>query len=661
MLNNKEFKVEPKIMQVLCYLMAHQGEVVSRQNIAQDLWPESITGLEVVTRAVFELRKILKDDAKKPRFIETISRKGYCFIHDIEASEHQTLLKPNTSSLASRKLLVLITAFVSILVCAFIIFFLLPKNNERDFQSSLLTHTGIYADMPAISPDWKQIVFVKSNSDKRLISQLILLDLTTQKQKIITAQDAHYRSPAWGKSGRNWFYLRCTSEGCGVIKHNIINDTKQTLFKSKYKIFSMVVSPDQKSLMLVIRDKGLYKLAQLTTSDEKPVLAFINAPDNSNGKPIYSADGRSLYFVSWVRGGTSHLYRYDIADKNYHLVSDEFNNILGIALKTENSLWISGRRHGVLAIWSLNLNSHALQKEFNASPGEFITDMTTSVEAERLIYRSVKRNNNIEYFGEQLAINVDGINSALIDMNAVYSEFNKVLYFISNRTGAYEIWRSSGKQVEKVTNIQANKIERPILSKKQNKLAYAIRNKKTTEINLLDLKDNTLIKQFKLPHKVFLLSWSNDGAFIYFSAFENKKYNIFKLDTETGEQEKILLNSGLIAQESDDGGLYYGDMANRQLMFKSSQGEVKILFKLDESYGNLMPHLIKVIGENVYFVSKKDNLQQLNVYSFKDKTTRKYADLPKDAFVSHIGKAEQVFVVYDLHINDESQLVYLQQ
>ena len=83
-LNDKVYKVEPKIMEVLCFLVKHQGQVVSRETIAQSLWSETVVGNDVITRAVFELRKILNDSAQHPKFIETIARKGYCFIYPLE-------------------------------------------------------------------------------------------------------------------------------------------------------------------------------------------------------------------------------------------------------------------------------------------------------------------------------------------------------------------------------------------------------------------------------------------------------------------------------------------------------------------------------------------------------------------------------------------------
>ena len=43
---NKEFKVEPKVMEVLCFLVQEQGKVLSREHIAETLWPNKVVSLE---------------------------------------------------------------------------------------------------------------------------------------------------------------------------------------------------------------------------------------------------------------------------------------------------------------------------------------------------------------------------------------------------------------------------------------------------------------------------------------------------------------------------------------------------------------------------------------------------------------------------------------
>ena len=155
--NEDEFKIESKIMQVLCYLVQHKYEVVSRSQIAEELWPNSIIGLEVVTRAIYELRKILNDDPKKPTYIETIARKGYCFIYDVTPI---ATTKPN--KLFSQHFLTQNTKLLIILILFILVMLLLSfsQNKSVDMKATILTDLTSYSDMPAISPDEKQLLFV---------------------------------------------------------------------------------------------------------------------------------------------------------------------------------------------------------------------------------------------------------------------------------------------------------------------------------------------------------------------------------------------------------------------------------------------------------------------------------------------------------------------
>jgi DNA-binding winged helix-turn-helix (wHTH) protein len=70
-------RIEPKAMQVLVYLARHAGLVVQKDQVVQEVWEGTFVTDEVLTNAVWELRKALGDDPKNPKFIETIPRKGY--------------------------------------------------------------------------------------------------------------------------------------------------------------------------------------------------------------------------------------------------------------------------------------------------------------------------------------------------------------------------------------------------------------------------------------------------------------------------------------------------------------------------------------------------------------------------------------------------------
>lgn len=70
-------RIEPKLMDVLVFLARHAGEVVSKNEIADAVWPQLFITESVITRAIAGLRKALDDDMRSPRFIETIAKRGY--------------------------------------------------------------------------------------------------------------------------------------------------------------------------------------------------------------------------------------------------------------------------------------------------------------------------------------------------------------------------------------------------------------------------------------------------------------------------------------------------------------------------------------------------------------------------------------------------------
>jgi DNA-binding winged helix-turn-helix (wHTH) protein len=75
--DGEEVQLEPKMMDVLVRLAQTPGEVVSRETLIDAVWPEVFISESVLTRAIAGLRRALGDDARTPRFIETISKRGY--------------------------------------------------------------------------------------------------------------------------------------------------------------------------------------------------------------------------------------------------------------------------------------------------------------------------------------------------------------------------------------------------------------------------------------------------------------------------------------------------------------------------------------------------------------------------------------------------------
>lgn len=78
-------QLEPKMMDVLVCLARHAGEVVSREQLIDAVWPNLFISESVLTRAIAGLRRAFGDDARTPEFIETISKRGYRLLNTGES------------------------------------------------------------------------------------------------------------------------------------------------------------------------------------------------------------------------------------------------------------------------------------------------------------------------------------------------------------------------------------------------------------------------------------------------------------------------------------------------------------------------------------------------------------------------------------------------
>jgi TolB-like protein/DNA-binding winged helix-turn-helix (wHTH) protein/Tfp pilus assembly protein PilF len=82
-----QIKLQEQPFQVLAFLLEHAGEIVTREQLRQKLWPAD-TFVDVdnsVNAAINRLREALGDSAESPRFVETLPRRGYRFVAPVTA------------------------------------------------------------------------------------------------------------------------------------------------------------------------------------------------------------------------------------------------------------------------------------------------------------------------------------------------------------------------------------------------------------------------------------------------------------------------------------------------------------------------------------------------------------------------------------------------
>jgi serine/threonine protein kinase len=80
-------KLEPTPMEILLFLIEQRGELVSREKIAQRVWGKDVfVDLDnSINGAIRKIRQVLNDDPEAPRFIQTVTGKGYRFVAPIVA------------------------------------------------------------------------------------------------------------------------------------------------------------------------------------------------------------------------------------------------------------------------------------------------------------------------------------------------------------------------------------------------------------------------------------------------------------------------------------------------------------------------------------------------------------------------------------------------
>jgi DNA-binding winged helix-turn-helix (wHTH) protein len=89
--DGSQLNLPPKPFAILRHLIENPGRLVTHNELLDALWPETYVQPQVLRTYVLELRKFLGDDARQPRFIQTLPKRGFCFVahvvDDVEAAQ----------------------------------------------------------------------------------------------------------------------------------------------------------------------------------------------------------------------------------------------------------------------------------------------------------------------------------------------------------------------------------------------------------------------------------------------------------------------------------------------------------------------------------------------------------------------------------------------
>ena len=125
--------------QVLAILLERPGDVVTREELQKRLWPDTFVDVERnLNTAVNKIREVLGDSAENPRFIETLPRRGYRFIGELESPAQTAVpVEPNHGRHPRQLWLKIAAGVLAIAVLAGGVFvvFRWPKRDSRSEPS----------------------------------------------------------------------------------------------------------------------------------------------------------------------------------------------------------------------------------------------------------------------------------------------------------------------------------------------------------------------------------------------------------------------------------------------------------------------------------------------------------------------------------------------
>ena len=221
-------RLGPQSFQILRVLLERRGELVTREDLRRMLWPsDTFVDFEHgLNAAVNRLRECLGDTAEKPRYIETLPRRGYRLIAPVKgfraavlrgepallatAEPAQTKSPDVIAAVKKHKGGIIAAAFALLILlgAAGIGFYsLLHAPTPAPFQKFIVmqvTHSG-KAARAAMSPDGK---YVLSVMDDNGMESLWLRNVPTGSDtQVISPSASHYESLAFSPDG-NYIYFR---------------------------------------------------------------------------------------------------------------------------------------------------------------------------------------------------------------------------------------------------------------------------------------------------------------------------------------------------------------------------------------------------------------------------------------------------------------------
>jgi len=181
-LRKEDAKVSLQVQpfQVLAYLLNHAGELVTREQLKSQIWPQDtfVDFDHALNTAITKIRVALGDNAERPIFIETLPRRGYRFVGVVQRPDTDAPTAEDEELKPARRKLFWIATGVAVLLCAILVLWR-TRHHDSDPPSPPLevvpfTSLHGFQGYPAFSPDGNQVAFTRyDGADAAIYTALV--------------------------------------------------------------------------------------------------------------------------------------------------------------------------------------------------------------------------------------------------------------------------------------------------------------------------------------------------------------------------------------------------------------------------------------------------------------------------------------------------------
>jgi Tol biopolymer transport system component/DNA-binding winged helix-turn-helix (wHTH) protein len=690
---DQSFHLEPKIMQVLVQLATHSNEVLSKDQLISTVWADTFVGDDVLTRSISEIRRVLDDDARAPRFIQTIPKTGYRLMvpvafddngngtaAKVASSPVQTAPAVQTvvpSHPGSKTLLWVLVVLVLVTAVGFASYAWVSRKKAAtvrpdEFKTIPLTsYLGIEMQ-PSFSPDGNQVAFVwkDENSDHQ---HVYLKYLGSESPLKITSDAADDYSPVWSPDGRSIAFLRVSDKDRGIYIAPSLGGAARKVFSPvgtiEWERGALSWSPDGKQLIFPDGKSAkspsfIYSLQLDTLQAQR----LTNPPQLSDGDytPAFSPDGTRIAFLRGSEGAVRDIFIAGADGTSPRQVTFDKRFISGVTWSADSSeLIFSSDRGGKFSLWRVGVNGGEPQRL--PVGGEDAFSPAISRHGNHLAYTqrsakwSIVRVNLKNLQAKDAFSRV--LSSTQQDSFAHFSPDSSRIAFQSVRSGTQEIWLASidGTNLVKLTSFEGPLTGSPNWSPDGRQLAFDSRPKGQSHIYVTNVEGGVPRAVTEGAYNDIVPSWSRDGRWIYYGSNRSGSWQIWKVPVGGGESQQVTKQGGFVALESVDGAYLYYAKADSPGVFRiPTQGGQEVQIVNQPRVGAWSNWGLNQDG--IYYLNSTTHPTAVEFYNFAtQKTTRlKNLDRIRSEISSLTVSPDGMWVLYTVLGEEVSRITLVE-